>query len=164
MSRTVSLQATTGSNGTSQQHSDRIRSDQLRQDEVTNTLFAFCDALAKAVLTALPEPLPLQPTVTSYAPGRVTVDLSAPAPAASALVVSENYFPGWSAMVDGKPASVARANFNLMGVPLPAGARRVELTFDDAAYHSGARVTLAALALTLIAIVGGLGADRLRRA
>jgi len=31
---------------------DQIRSDQHRQYEVTNTLFDFCDALAKAVLPA----------------------------------------------------------------------------------------------------------------
>ena len=94
----------------------------------------------------------------------MTIELSGAAPAASALVVSENYYPGWRATVDGKPATVSRANYNLIGVPLPAGARRIELTFDDAAYQAGKKVTLVALLLTLLAIAGGLAAERMHRA
>ena len=40
----------------------------------------------------------------------------------------------------------------------------VELTFDDAAYRAGKKVTLVALLLTLLAIAGGLAAERMHRA
>jgi hypothetical protein len=113
-------------------------------------------------VSALPEPLALTTSTSNYAPGRATVALSAPAPAGSALVVSENFFPGWRAIVDGREAPVYRADFNLMGVPLPAGARTVELRFDDAALGAGRAITLLALLLAAGALVAGLVLDRRR--
>jgi hypothetical protein len=112
-------------------------------------------------LTALPEPLETRPTVTRYDPGHIALALSQPAPAGAALVVSENYYPGWSATVDGKPAPAVRADYNLIGVPLPAGASRIQLDFADPAYRTGKLVTTLATILALALI--GLGALMERR-
>ncbi|HVA57509.1 MAG TPA: hypothetical protein VNF92_06430 [Gemmatimonadaceae bacterium] len=115
-------------------------------------------------LTAVPAPLPITTSVSTYAPGHVVLDLSAPAPQGSALVVSENYYPGWRATVDGKPvAAIGRADYSLIGIALPAGARHVELNFDDAAFETGKKVTLVALALVLLLTAGGVAADRRMR-
>jgi hypothetical protein len=111
-------------------------------------------------LLGIPEPLRISAAVTHYAPGRVSLELSEPAPAGSALVVSENYFPGWSATVDGKPANLGRADFNLMGVQLPAGGRKIDLSFDDVAYERGKLITLLALALTVVLMAGGIIRER----
>ena len=46
---------------------------------------------------SLPAPLAIKTTVRHYEPGKVQIDLSAPAPQGSSLVVSENYYPGWIA-------------------------------------------------------------------
>lgn len=94
---------------------------------------------------SLPAPLPISVHVASYAPGAVALELEAPAPEGSALVVSENYYPGWEATVDGQPAVLGRAQFSLIGVELPAGARRVELAFSSPTYETGRMVTLIAL-------------------
>ncbi len=52
----------------------------------------------KAVqLTALPEALPVKARTTRFDPGAIDVELDQPAPAGSALIVSENYYPGWTA-------------------------------------------------------------------
>ncbi|HET8769482.1 MAG TPA: YfhO family protein [Gemmatimonadaceae bacterium] len=107
-------------------------------------------------LSALPSPLDLPVTATSYEPGHFTLELAAPAPEGSALVVSENYYPGWTATVDGQPAKAERANLALMAVALPAGAQRVEFTFDSAPFHTGKMVTLIALALALLALAAGV--------
>lgn len=114
------------------------------------------------VLTSLPEPLTIRAATSGYAPGRFTVELDAPAPEGSALVVSENYYPGWTATVDGQPAKAERANLSLMAVALPAGARKVEFTFDSAPFHTGRTVTLAALALSLLAAGAGAAVGRRR--
>lgn len=111
-------------------------------------------------LTALPAPSSVSAAVTRYEPGSVSLELSQPAPRGSALVVSENYFPGWSAEVDGKAASLGRANLNLMGVALPEGGRTVELTFRDAAYERGKLITLFALALAGALTVAGILRER----
>ena len=143
------------------------------QDAQTAVLDPRFDPLRIAVLdtaaeipgppvTTLPGRLALTTTTSGYAPGRASITLSGPAPAGSALVVSENYYPGWHATVDGNSSPVYRADFNLIGVPLPAGARRVELTFRDAAIDSGKAISLVALLLATAALVAGLVADRRR--
>ena len=110
--------------------------------------------------TNVPAPANVRPTFTRYAPGHLSVTLDGPAPAGSALVVSENYYPGWSASVDGRPEVAARADYVLMGVPLPKGARHIELTFASPAYTRGKLVTLAALAAAVLLTLGGRLADR----
>jgi hypothetical protein len=126
---------------------------------------AVLDSAAPVIVppvTVLPERLPLTTTTSEYGPGHAVVDLSAPAPAGAALVVSENYFPGWHATVDGRETPVYRADFNLIGIPLPAGGRHVELSFRDAAVATGKAITLVALGLSLAALVLGLVMDRRR--
>jgi uncharacterized membrane protein YfhO len=79
-------------------------------------------------------------------------------------MVSENYYPGWSATVDGKPATIGRADMTLIGVELPAGARNVSLRFASPPYETGKKVTLAALLLALAwwSVAGIMG--KVRRA
>ena len=117
-----------------------------------------------AQLSAPPVPLDLNVAVTKYDPGAISLTLGAPAPAGSALIVSENFYPGWTATVDGKPATAARAMYSLIGVPLPTGARQVELHFASASYHKGKLITLVALGLTLLLLVGGIAMDRRKTA
>jgi hypothetical protein len=120
------------------------------------------DVTVASAVRALPEPLPITATVRRYEPGAAEIDLSAPAPAGASLVVSENYYPGWRATVDGKPARIGRADYTLIGVELPAGARRVELQFTSPAYEKGKTVTGIAIALALLALVFGVWRDRRR--
>ena len=113
-----------------------------------------------ANVTALPDPLPIRTTVTHYEAGHVTMHLDAPAPAGSALIVSENYYPGWKATIDGREGAAARADYSLIGVPLPQGARDVDLLFTSGAYVTGKVITLIALSLILLAIGAGIFAER----
>ncbi|MEO5580763.1 MAG: hypothetical protein ABIR58_08890, partial [Gemmatimonadaceae bacterium] len=111
-------------------------------------------------VTTLPDPLPISARVTNFAPGRVSIALSAPAPAGSALIASENYYPGWEATVDGSAATIGRADYSLIGVQLPAGARRVELSFRSAPYTRGKLITLIAIATAMLLAAGGVLAER----
>jgi hypothetical protein len=113
-------------------------------------------------LKALPQPLAISATTSKASPGLASIGLSAPSPAGAVLVVSENYFPGWQASVDGRPTPVYRANFNLLGVPLPAGARAIELSFHDPAYSTGKLLTGVALVASLLLLAGGVVMERTR--
>ena len=115
-----------------------------------------------SAVRALPDPLPISATVRRYEPGSAQIDLGAPAPAGAALMVSENYYLGWRATVDGKPARLGRADFTMIGVELPAGARRIELRFESPAYEKGKTVTWIAIALAVLALALGLWRDRRR--
>jgi uncharacterized membrane protein YfhO len=90
--------------------------------------------------------------------------LSAPAPEGSSLMVSENYYPGWIASADGKPARIGRADLTLIGVELPRGARSVELNFTSPAYQRGKVITWFAIALGLLMLGTGIWRDRRRLA
>jgi len=97
-----------------------------------------------------PDPVPFGVQVTNYQPGEIDMVLGQPAPAGSALIISENFYPGWTATVDGKPASIARADYTLIGVALPTGAKTVQLRFDSATYHSGKLLTFLAVGAALL--------------
>ena len=127
----------------------------------TAALFAP-DAPVRAVanVQSLPEESPIRVSTTSYAPGDIALTLSEPAPAGSALVVSENYYPVWKVDVDGKRAAIGRVNHTLIGVELPAGARSVRLRFVSPAYESGKTITLIALALAFAGLAAGVVLDR----
>lgn len=134
----------------------------LRFDVRRAALFDTAAAVAGvANVTALPEPLAIGASVTRYAPGSVDIRLAAPAPKGSALMVSENYYPGWQATVAGKPVVTGRADYTLIGVQLPEGATDVSLTFTSPAYQKGKLITLIAIAAALI--LAGVGAVAERR-
>lgn len=118
-------------------------------------------AVSRAVQT-LPAPLSIATTVRHYEPGKVHIDLGAPAPPGSSLVVSENYYPGWKATVDGRPARLGRVDYTLLGVELPAGARSVELNFTSDSYARGKKITWIAIAFGLIMLALGSWRDRRR--
>ncbi len=115
-----------------------------------------------ASLQTLPIPLTIKSTVTHYEPGKVSISLSDPVPAGSALLVSENYYPGWRATVDGKPAAVGRADFVLTGVQLPQGARKIELWFDNDTYQRGKIITLIAILGSAVLMLVGAAQERKR--
>jgi hypothetical protein len=118
-------------------------------------LFAPDAQVTGQQIATLPEPLAIQATTSGYRPGHFVIELDAPAPPGSALIVSENYYPGWSATVDGNATRVWRADMSLMGVELPAGARRLEFTFVSQPYETGKLLTLLALVLSLGAWAAG---------
>ena len=113
---------------------------------------------------ALPPALGITTSVRHYEPGKVSIDLSAPAPQGSSLVVSENYYPGWTATVDGRPARLGRADYTLIGVELPSGARSVELNFTSPSYQRGKVITWIAIAFGLLMLGAGIWRDRRRLA
>jgi hypothetical protein len=113
-----------------------------------------------ANVTALPEPLSIGASVSHYEAGHVTMHLDAPTPAGSALIVSENYYPGWKATINGREGVTARADYTLIGVPLPEGARDVELSFSSTAYSRGKMITLIALIVILFLTAAGTFAER----
>ncbi|MGZ3435506.1 MAG: YfhO family protein [Gemmatimonadaceae bacterium] len=113
---------------------------------------------------SLPAPLAIKTTVRHYEPGKVQIDLSTPAPQGSSLVVSENYYPGWIAAVDGKPARIGRVDYTMIGVELPAGARSIELNFTSPTYQKGKAITWISIALGFLMLGAGVLRDRRRLA
>ncbi len=103
---------------------------------------------ASVALPPLRQPLPatrVQARVAAWAPGRIAVELAGADTDSSYLLIAENWYPDWHATIDGVPARVLRGDHALLSVPLPPGARKVELRFDSPAYARGKLVSLLAL-------------------
>lgn len=58
------------------------------------------------------------------------IDITLPIGEAGRLVISQAYYPGWRAMVDGRTVEIEAYNEVLQSVALPAGARLVRLEFS----------------------------------
>ncbi len=69
------------------------------------------------------------------------------------LVVSEAWFPGWNAYVNGVQTPVYRTDFSLRGLFVPAGVTTVDLRYEPASFARGATVTLSTLAICLCVLV-----------
>jgi Bacterial membrane protein YfhO len=66
--------------------------------------------------------------VLEYAPDKVTIAATSSQPAT--VVLSDIWFPGWEAKVDGEEADVTRVNYLFRGVEIAPGAHRVELSYE----------------------------------
>jgi len=63
------------------------------------------------------------------------------------LIFTENYYPGWIALVDGKETEILRADVTFKAIPLTEGKHEVELTYSPESFYVGIYVALACLVL-----------------
>jgi hypothetical protein len=85
--------------------------------------------------------------VSGAAPGRLSLDVSTDGD--GLLVVSQPFYPGWQARIDGEQVAVHRVDTLLQGVPVRAGSHRVELSF-----HLSPLPALVSLAALLACLAG----------
>ncbi|HWO02227.1 MAG TPA: YfhO family protein [Blastocatellia bacterium] len=76
------------------------------------------------------------------------------------LVLSDNYYPGWRAFVDGAPTRMFQANCTMRAVAVPAGGHLVSFVFVPATLRASAYVSFAAAAITLISLVLPFGKQK----
>ena len=62
------------------------------------------------------------------------------------LVVSDNFFPGWRAAVDGKGVDILKVNTAIRGVIVPVGTHTVTMNYRPFSVYFGFLCTLAGLA------------------
>ena len=88
------------------------------------------------------------------------VELSAVTPITASVVLSDVFYPGWTATIDDRPAQIYPANFAFRAVLVPSGEHRITLTFEPVTWRMG----LAISALTVVGLIGyGAIAWRRRR-
>ena len=68
------------------------------------------------------------------------------------LVVSETFYPGWEATVDGKPSPIYEVFGALRGIVLEAGSHRVEMRYRPGVVTLGAWLSFSAIALSFLLI------------
>jgi hypothetical protein len=91
--------------------------------------------------------------IVSYEPDRVTID--ARLTRRGVVVLGDNWFPGWKATVDGRPAEVERVDYVLRGTVVDRGRHRVVYSYEPASWRIGWIVSLLALAALAGAVLFG---------
>jgi hypothetical protein len=84
-------------------------------------------------------------SVTSFRPNRIRLSTSLARP--GFVVVSEVYYPGWRAWVDGQPVPVLAGDYILRAIPVPAGRHEVVLRFRSTPFLLGLAVSAGTLLL-----------------
>jgi hypothetical protein len=82
---------------------------------------------------------------------------------AALLVLSENWYPGWKAFVDGGEVPVLRANHTFRAIPIPAGDSAVEFRYESNMLRLSLLVSLFSILLISVPLVMGVVERRRRR-
>jgi Bacterial membrane protein YfhO len=135
----------------------RITSDDQANWYITERLD---DLHSEAVMF---DPIPAPPACTAPADSvelkedrgsRVSLSVRLSCPAM--IVVSDTYFPGWRAYVDGAPAPIYQVNGAMRGILAPAGVHSVTMRYRPMVVYEGA-------ALTFLGILGAVLLARSKR-
>jgi len=70
------------------------------------------------------------------------------------LVLSDNFYPGWRAAIDGEPTPILRANHTMRAVNVPAGRHGVSFAFMPATFFNSVYASLAGATLVLAIFIG----------
>lgn len=89
--------------------------------------------------------------VTERTANSLNVEITSDTPAI--LMVSEAYYPGWAATIDGEPAEVIPAFHLFRAVPVSAGEHTVQFEYTPATFRVGLTISVVTLILTIAASV-----------
>lgn len=124
-------------------------------DSIIPTETAVVDARFKDVLKGATESYKDSLSsicLTSYAPNRLTYETNNAQDGIA--VFSEIYYPdGWHVTINGQPAELARADYILRTMYVPAGQHTIEMRFDPTSLHVTEGIAYGALALLVIGII-----------
>jgi hypothetical protein len=92
-------------------------------------------------------------SVVTYKPQEVLVMVKSPN--SGFLVLSDTYYPGWKATVDGQPSTILRANGTMRAVFVTAGEHWVRFVFEPFTFRVGLLISISAAVLAAILVVIG---------
>ena len=78
-------------------------------------------------------------------PQELIIDIDMETP--GLMILSDLWYSGWEAELEGRSVPIVRANHSLRGVEVPAGHSRLVMTYRPAALKWGLRLTLAGLVI-----------------
>jgi hypothetical protein len=124
----------------------------VAQKDLVPTLSEGLDVRSVAVLT---DPAPALQTCggdqaavpyTHYETDRL--ELQTTLTCKGMVVVSETWYPGWKAFVDGVPATLYEVDGAIRGVVVDAGTHRIEMRYRPMSVYTGVAMSIAGAALT----------------
>jgi hypothetical protein len=135
-----------------------VRSNQEERNFISGNVV---DLQWKALLQGTPPRLACQGVtdkvaITGYQAENVSIDVIMTCD--GMLVLSDTYYPGWNARVDGKAAQIYEVDLALRGVLAPKGTHTITFEYRPRSFSLGVALTLAGLlAAAVITIFSGKG-------
>jgi len=85
--------------------------------------------------------------IVSYRPNRVEISVDSSDP--GLLFLSDNFYPGWQAKVNGKQEKIYRADYSFRAVKVPQGSSKVVFSYQPASFYLGSKISLVCLFVVL---------------
>ncbi len=95
-------------------------------------------------------------TITGYSNTLITLDVTTSVP--GLLMLSETYYPGWRAYVDGDQTDIYRTDYSLRSLCVPAGSHRIEVRFQPESFFHGVLISIT----TCLLCAAGIGLSLFR--
>lgn len=89
-----------------------------------------------------------QVNIIEYSPNKILLNSNSSSNAI--IVISDNYYPGWIAKVNGKTTEIIRANYTFRGIPISAEKNKIEISYNPQSFKIGTIISLFSL------LIGGL--------
>lgn len=86
----------------------------------------------------------------SYEPNKVIIQTQSSTP--SLLVITDTFYPGWTATIDTTQTSIQRANYTYRGIFVPEGEHTITMRYDPISFKIGIWISVGSI-LTLIAFL-----------
>jgi hypothetical protein len=97
-----------------------------------------------------------QAQVVRYEPNALQIEVNSEAE--GFLFLSDPFYPGWQAQIDGQPTEILRANYAFRAVAVPAGRHQVTMAFRPRSWYIG--LGLSVCTALILLILGGLALRR----
>lgn len=82
--------------------------------------------------------------IVSYAPNEVAIKTQTSKN--MLLFLSDNFYPGWKALLDGKEAKILRANYTFRAVAIPSGEHSTIFSYEPSSFKAGLAISVASVA------------------
>ena len=92
--------------------------------------------------------------ITTYQPNRVIVKTNSQKD--EILFLSDNFYPGWTASIDGRQTPIYKADYTFRAVKVPKGSHQIIFLFDPESFKLGAIITLTTLVCLILLRVSRL--------
>ena len=86
--------------------------------------------------------------ILSYLPSKVTVETESDG--TKILVLSDAYYPGWKAEINGDDTEIIRVNHAFRGVIVPKGKNMIVFSYQPYPFFTGILVTIISIAISLM--------------
>lgn len=86
-----------------------------------------------------------------YTPERVQIVTESTA--SGLLIVTDTFYPGWTATIDDRPAEIIKTNWTMRGVRVPEGTHTVTMIYTPKTVRYGALLSILSLGATIITLL-----------